>query len=89
MVTVNDFRKARLPEGPATVLAIGTATPPNRVDQSTYPDYYFRVTNNEDKIELKQKFKRICKFFFNQMRKIIIFYEHAVPYSIMYALCNM
>ncbi|KAL8158394.1 chalcone synthase 1-like [Apium graveolens] len=60
MVTVNDFRKAQLAEGPATVLAIGTATPPNCIDQSTYPDYYFRVTNNEDKTKLKEKFKRIC-----------------------------
>ncbi|KAK1362662.1 Chalcone synthase [Heracleum sosnowskyi] len=60
MVTVNDLRKAQLAEGPATVLAIGTAMPPNCVDQSTYPDYYFRVTKAEDKIELKEKFKRMC-----------------------------
>ncbi|KAK1362661.1 Chalcone synthase [Heracleum sosnowskyi] len=60
MATVNDFRKAQLAEGPATVLAIGTATPPNCVDQSTFPDYYFRVTDSEDKTELKEKFKRMC-----------------------------
>lgn len=63
MVTVNEFRKAQQAEGPATVLAIGTATPPNCVDQSTYADYYFRVTNSEHKTDLKEKFKRMCKFF--------------------------
>ncbi|MGH2217772.1 hypothetical protein, partial [Enterococcus faecalis] len=57
-------RKAQRAEGPATVLAIGTSTPPNCVDQSAYPDYYFRITNSEHKTELKEKFKRMCKFFF-------------------------
>lgn len=47
--------------GLASVLAIGTSNPPNCFDQSTYPDYYFRVTNSEHKTELKQKFKRMCK----------------------------
>eukprot|EP00253_Pinus_taeda_P017491 PITA_17491 len=54
------FRKAQRADGPASILAIGTATPPNVVDQSTYPDYYFKITNSEDKTELKQKFKRMC-----------------------------
>jgi len=36
MVTVNEIRLAQRAEGPATVLAIGTATPLNCVDQSTY-----------------------------------------------------
>nr|Q9ZS41.1 RecName: Full=Chalcone synthase 1; AltName: Full=DcCHS1; AltName: Full=Naringenin-chalcone synthase 1 [Daucus carota]CAA07244.1 carrot chalcone synthase 1 [Daucus carota] len=61
MVTVNEFRKAQRAEGPATVLAIGTATPPNCVDQSAYADYYFRITNSEDKPELKEKFRRMCE----------------------------
>lgn len=75
MVSVQEVLKAQRAEGPATVMAIGTATPPNCVDQSTYPDYYFRVTNSEHKTELKEKFKRMCKssylifhpssFFFN------------------------
>ena len=45
MVSVNEIREAQKAEGPATVMAIGTATPPNCVEQSTYPDYYFRITN--------------------------------------------
>lgn len=61
MVTVDEVRKAQRAEGPATVLAIGTATPTNCVDQSTYPDYYFRITNSEHKTELKEKFQRMCK----------------------------
>ncbi|KAM7466137.1 hypothetical protein LguiB_013699 [Lonicera macranthoides] len=61
MVTVEEIRKAQRAEGPATVLAIGTATPTHYVDQSTYPDYYFRITNSEHMVELKEKFKRMCE----------------------------
>lgn len=60
MVTVEEIRRAQRAEGPATVLAIGTATPSNCVDQSTYPDYYFRITNSEHMTDLKEKFKRMC-----------------------------
>uniref|UniRef100_A0A0R0IQ64 chalcone synthase n=1 Tax=Glycine max TaxID=3847 RepID=A0A0R0IQ64_SOYBN len=60
MVSVEEIRQAQRAEGPATVMAIGTATPPNCVDQSTYPDYYFRITNSEHMTELKEKFKRMC-----------------------------
>ncbi|THG23911.1 chalcone synthase 3-like [Camellia sinensis] len=60
MVTVEDVWRAQRAQGPATVLAIGTATPSNCVDQSTYPDYYFRITNSEHKVELREKFKRMC-----------------------------
>lgn len=61
MVNVEAIRKAQRADGPATVMAIGTATPPNCVDQSSYPDFYFRITNSEHKTELKEKFKRMCK----------------------------
>ncbi|KAE8673840.1 Chalcone synthase [Hibiscus syriacus] len=61
MVTVEEVHKAQRAEGPATVLAIGTSTPPNCVDQSSYPDYYFRITNSEHKTELKEKFERMCE----------------------------
>lgn len=64
MANVDDYYcKAHRAEGTSTVLAIGTATPPNCVYQSTYPDYYFRITNSENNTELKEKFKRMCKFF--------------------------
>ncbi|KAJ1390880.1 Thiolase-like [Sesbania bispinosa] len=61
MVSVADIRKAQRAEGPATILAIGTATPPNIVEQSTYPDFYFRITNNEHNTDLKENFRRICE----------------------------
>nr|ABI79305.1 chalcone synthase [Pyrus communis] len=60
MVTVEEVRKAQRAEGPATVMAIGTSTPSNCVDQATYPDYYFRITNSEHRVELKEKFQRMC-----------------------------
>ncbi|NP_001268064.1 chalcone synthase [Vitis vinifera] len=60
MVSVGEIRKSQRAEGPATVLAIGTATPANCVYQADYPDYYFRITNSEHMTELKEKFKRMC-----------------------------
>lgn len=61
--SVEEIRKAQRANGPATILAIGTATPPNCVYQDDYPDYYFRVTNSEHMTELKEKFKRMCTWF--------------------------
>nr|AFD64563.1 chalcone synthase [Polygonum cuspidatum] len=58
--SVQEIRKAQRAEGPATVLAIGTATPPNCIYQADYPDYYFRVTNSEHMTDLKEKFRRMC-----------------------------
>jgi len=57
-------RKAQRASGPATVLAIGTATPANCVHQADYPDYYFRVTKSDHLTDLKEKFKRMCEYFF-------------------------
>ncbi|XP_028554081.1 bibenzyl synthase-like [Dendrobium catenatum] len=47
-------------DGFASILAIGKATTKNIQEQSTYPDYFFRVTNSEHLIDLKKKFQRIC-----------------------------
>ncbi|KAJ6843143.1 putative chalcone synthase 1 [Iris pallida] len=58
---LEEIRRAQRAEGPAAILAIGTANPPTAVDQSEYPDYYFRITNSDDKLELKEKFKRMCE----------------------------
>ncbi|KAF7132838.1 hypothetical protein RHSIM_Rhsim09G0036400 [Rhododendron simsii] len=60
MVSIEDFRKAQRAEGPATVMAIGTSNPPNCIDQSTFPDYYFRITKSEHKTKLKEKLQRVC-----------------------------
>jgi len=61
-VTVEEVRKAQRATGPATVLAIGTATPANCVNQADYPDYYFRITKSEHMTDLKEKFKRMCEY---------------------------
>ncbi|XP_008778753.2 chalcone synthase 3-like [Phoenix dactylifera] len=58
--TVEEIRKAQRADGPAAVLAIGTATPANVVYQADYPDYYFRITKSEHHTDLKEKFKRMC-----------------------------
>ncbi|PWZ32917.1 Bisdemethoxycurcumin synthase [Zea mays] len=56
----SDRRRELRADGPATVLAIGTANPPNCVRQEEYADYYFRVTKSEHLTSLKDKLKRIC-----------------------------
>ncbi|KAH9657689.1 Chalcone synthase [Citrus sinensis] len=57
-----DMTTVKSNQGPtATILAIGTSTPPNCFYQADYPDFYFRVTNSDHKTELKEKFKRICE----------------------------
>ncbi|KAL0746263.1 hypothetical protein Bca101_028265 [Brassica carinata] len=58
--SLSEIRKAQRADGPAGILAIGTANPANHVIQAEYPDYYFRITNSEHMIDLKEKFKRMC-----------------------------
>ncbi|KAJ0868990.1 putative chalcone synthase [Helianthus annuus] len=60
LVDVETIRETQRAQGLATILAIGTATPFNCVNQADYADYYFHVTNCEHMINLKEKFKRIC-----------------------------
>ena len=65
MASVEEIRNAQRAKGPATILAIGTATPDNCIYQSDYADYYFRVTKSEHMTELKKKFNRICKYIYS------------------------
>ncbi|KAI3761044.1 hypothetical protein L1987_51450 [Smallanthus sonchifolius] len=60
IVDVETIRETQRSRGLATILAIGTATPFSCVNQADYADYYFRITNSEHMINLKEKFKRIC-----------------------------
>uniref|UniRef100_A0A7C8YTZ3 Chalcone synthase n=2 Tax=Opuntia streptacantha TaxID=393608 RepID=A0A7C8YTZ3_OPUST len=60
MTSLQEIRKAQRASGPASILAIGTATPPNCVYQADFPNYYFRVTKSEHMTDLKEKFKRMC-----------------------------
>ncbi|TKY74216.1 Chalcone synthase [Spatholobus suberectus] len=61
MAYLEEIREKQRARGPATILAIGTATPPNCVYQADFTDYYFQVTKSEHMTELKAKLKRICK----------------------------
>nr|CDU44308.1 chalcone synthase [Cardamine glacialis] len=58
--SLDEIRKAQRVDGPAGILAIGTANPANYVIQAEYPDYYFRITNSGHMTDLKEKFKRMC-----------------------------
>nr|QDF63004.1 chalcone isomerase [Lindsaea orbiculata] len=48
-------------QGPASVLAMGSATPPHIFLQKDYPDFFFRVTQSDHMTDLKRKFERICE----------------------------
>ncbi|KAM0826870.1 hypothetical protein ACQ4PT_068567 [Festuca glaucescens] len=80
--TVCEIRRLQRAEGPAAVLAIGTATPPNCVSQEEYPDYYFRLTKSEHLTDLKQEFKRMCqmtgteKRFFHHTEELLDAHPH-------------
>ncbi|CAK9196829.1 unnamed protein product [Sphagnum troendelagicum] len=56
----------------ATLLAIGTAVPPFVHEQSSYPDYYFDITQCNHKTELKAKFKRICEKLQIEKRYMVV-----------------
>ncbi|XP_021731130.1 chalcone synthase 2-like [Chenopodium quinoa] len=61
MATIREIRNSQRADGPATILAIGTANPPNEMSQDEFPDFYFRVTKSEHMTNLKEKFKHMCK----------------------------
>jgi bisdemethoxycurcumin synthase len=58
---VREICRAQRADGPAAVLAIGTANPANCVPQDEFPDFYFRATKSDHLTGLKEKFKRVCK----------------------------
>ncbi|ESW09481.1 hypothetical protein PHAVU_009G131000 [Phaseolus vulgaris] len=61
MAHLEEIREKQRARGPATILAIGTATPSNCIYQSDFTDYYFRVTKSDHMTQLKAKLKRICE----------------------------
>ncbi|KAJ4972965.1 hypothetical protein NE237_006139 [Protea cynaroides] len=60
MGSTGEVYESQRSQGPATVLAIGTANPSNFTYQTDFPDFYFKSTKSEHKTELKEKFTRIC-----------------------------
>ncbi|KAF8014036.1 hypothetical protein BT93_H0003 [Corymbia citriodora subsp. variegata] len=59
-LTINGGDKPVL-KAPASILAIGTANPPNCIHQDNYPDFLFRLTNSNHLTHVKKKFARICE----------------------------
>ncbi|KAJ1275708.1 hypothetical protein BS78_05G156700 [Paspalum vaginatum] len=59
-IVLQDLRRAQRGDGPAAVLAIGTAIPAYCVRQDEFTDWYFRVTKSDHLTKLKAKTKRIC-----------------------------
>ncbi|CAF1920664.1 unnamed protein product [Brassica napus] len=52
--SLDEIRKTQRADGPARIMAIGTAYPPNQVFQAEYPDYYFHITNRAIDGHLKE-----------------------------------
>jgi len=71
---VREICRAQRADGPAAVLAIGTANPANCVPQDEFPDFYFRATKSDHLTGLKEKFKRVCKHAWNLTNQLIRFY---------------
>ncbi|VAI69968.1 unnamed protein product [Triticum turgidum subsp. durum] len=62
MANAREIRRLQRADGPAAVLAIGTANPQHRLSQDEYPEYYFRVTNSEHLAEQQKPIlNMICK----------------------------
>lgn len=61
---LHDIRQRQRADGPAAILAIGTANPTNCVLQDQFADWYFHVTKSDHQFaELKAKMKKICENF--------------------------
>ncbi|KAJ1275709.1 hypothetical protein BS78_05G156800 [Paspalum vaginatum] len=59
---LHDIHQRQRADGPAAILAIGTAYPAaNCVQQEEFADWYFRVTRSDHLAELKAKTKKICE----------------------------
>uniref|UniRef100_A0ACD5V015 Uncharacterized protein n=1 Tax=Avena sativa TaxID=4498 RepID=A0ACD5V015_AVESA len=66
-----ELRRLQRADGPAAVLAIGTANPPNCLSQDEYHEYYFRVTNSAHLADqLKDTLKIICTLTGSERRYI-------------------
>ncbi|PUZ45070.1 hypothetical protein GQ55_8G190800 [Panicum hallii var. hallii] len=57
---LSDIHQKQRADGPAAILAIGTANPANCIEQDEFPDWYFRVTKSDHLTKLKAKMKKIC-----------------------------
>ena len=60
---LQEIHQMQRADGPAAVLAIDTGNPANIMYQAEFPDFYFRITDSEHLVDLKQRFTRICKLY--------------------------
>ncbi|KAL2892458.1 Chalcone synthase [Bienertia sinuspersici] len=59
--SVQEIRNAQRADGPATILAIGTANPVNEMCQAEYPNFYFR-----DKSMIKKRYMHVTEELLNE-----------------------
>ncbi|KAK1680176.1 hypothetical protein QYE76_041024 [Lolium multiflorum] len=59
--TIREIWRAQRADGPAAMLAIGTANPEHCVPQDEFPDFFFRATGSDHLTALKDKFRRVCQ----------------------------
>jgi hypothetical protein len=78
--TVREIWRAQRADGPAAVLAIGTANPEKCVPQEEFPDFFFRATNSDHLTALKDKFKRVCKLHPSSIRLIVFHFASRLFY---------
>ncbi|PAN42879.1 hypothetical protein PAHAL_8G194500 [Panicum hallii] len=55
------LRREQRADGPACVLAAGTANPANCIPQDEFADWYFRVTKSDHLTHLKDAMKKACE----------------------------
>ncbi|TVU25469.1 hypothetical protein EJB05_27966 [Eragrostis curvula] len=58
---VEKLRREQRANGPACILAVGTANPENCITQDNYTDWYFEVTKSDHLTHLKDIMKKTCE----------------------------
>nr|WFP21563.1 TKS4 [Helichrysum umbraculigerum] len=71
-INISKIREAQRAQGPASILAVGTANPSNYEIQADFPDYYFRVTKSEHMADMKGTFQRMCDKSMIRKRHMLI-----------------
>jgi bisdemethoxycurcumin synthase len=71
--TIREIWRAQRADGPAAVLAIGTANPEHCVPQEEFPDFFFRATGSDHLTALKDKFRRVCKHSRSTPPRLVFF----------------
>lgn len=73
---VPHVRLVQQAEGPACVLAMGTANPPDIIEQSTYHERLFAMCGISDNETLKAKFKRMGEYLLGPHLLVFFFHQN-------------